>query len=148
MQLFCCSYPTHLLKVQIDGDPHFHWRKLAFWGRQGYVFMSKVEVLGKYHPSQRKAMKAATLTSIFSTLGPWEILGRLARIKVDAADFSGAIPEGIVHQLFKALERKLPETALAIEEIPSGRLTPDAIETVLKAAEAAIDARNAYLATA
>lgn len=44
-----------------------------------------------------------------------------------------------------ALKAKLPEVSLAIDEIPTGRLTPDAIEDVLKAAEAAINARNAYL---
>ncbi len=86
--------------------------------------------------------------SIFANLAPQDILNRLATIKVEAEIEKVAIPEGTVHVLFMALEAKLPEVALAIEEIPAGRLTPDAIKDVLKAAEAALDARNAYLSAA
>lgn len=54
-----------------------------------------------------------------------------------------ATPAGVVHALFAALEGKLPEVGPAIEKIPGGELTPDAIKEVLINAEAAMDARNA-----
>jgi hypothetical protein len=86
--------------------------------------------------------------SIFANLAPQDILNRLAAIKVEAEIEKVEIPEGTVRELFMVLEAKLPEVGLAIEEIPAGDLTPDAIEEVLKATEAAIDARNPYLPTA
>lgn len=80
--------------------------------------------------------------SIFSKQTPWDILARLAVIKIEAADFGAAVPEGTVRELFSVLEAQLPEIRLAIEEIPAGDLTADGIEWVLCAAEDAIDARN------
>ncbi|KRF03242.1 hypothetical protein ASH00_15770 [Arthrobacter sp. Soil782] len=54
------------------------------------------------------------------------------------------IQEAVVFELFKALEKKLPEVRLAINEMPPGELTSDGIEHVLLAADAAIDARKLY----
>lgn len=92
-------------------------------------------------------MEAAPV-SIFANLDPQAILNRLAMIKVNAVVDLAMIPTRVVHSLFTALEGKLPEVGLAIKEIPAGPLSPDAIEDVLLAAEAAMDARNAYLAAA
>lgn len=94
--------------------------------------------------------------SIFSKQGTPEILDRLAAIKADAEIEKVAIPGGTVRQLFAVLEARFPEVGPAIEEIPSGSLTADGIEWVLRATEDAIDARkdnpapawNAYLAAA
>lgn len=90
---------------------------------------------------------AAAPKSIFSTLRPWEILDRLATIRV-AAEFGAEIPEAIVQELFRVLERAIPEVRLALDEIPAGAMHFDNIESVIKAAENALAARAAYRASA
>lgn len=69
--------------------------------------------------------------SIFSKLGTRDILDRLSGLRRDALKEGQELPEGSVRALLAALEAKLPEIAPDLEEIPSGRPTPDAVQSIL-----------------
>lgn len=93
------------------------------------------------HTRARDHTMATAPESIFSKLGPWDILVRLADIGANAEIDGSAIPEATVHALLAALEVRHPEVRLAIEEMPSAPMTFTAIDAVIRAAEEAIDAR-------
>lgn len=86
--------------------------------------------------------------SIFSKLGAWDILDRLSGLRLDPITEGHGLPEGTVVALLAALKAKLPEVAPDIDEMPAGRPTPEALETILRAGEAALHARADYLAAA
>lgn len=85
---------------------------------------------------------------IFSKLGAWGVLDRLSGLRLDALREGRGLPERTVVALLAALKAKLPEVAPDIDEMPSGRPTPDALDAILRAGEAALEARADYLGAA
>lgn len=78
----------------------------------------------------------------------FEVFPRLPDLRLDALSEGRGLPEGTVIALLAALKAKLPEVAPGIDEVPAGRLTPEVLDAILRAGEAALEARTAYLAAA